>query len=252
MEALTEKIKGYWSNRSEGYSKVNKDELACKQKKRWLEAIEKNIGAKNKSKCKILDIGTGPGFFSIILAEAGYDVTAVDFTEAMLEEAKANASTLVDKIHFHTMDAHSLNFDDNSFDAIVSRNLTWNLEKPEKAYDEWLRVLKNDGRILNFDANWYCYIDNEEKRMQYENDRNRAGQEEVEDFYEGTDIKKMEDIARRLPLSSTERPAWDEIVLLNHGASEVVVDTKVWQEVWSDEEKINYTATPMFLVMAKK
>ena len=27
-------------------------------------------------------------FFSIILAEAGYQVTAVDYTEAMLEEAK--------------------------------------------------------------------------------------------------------------------------------------------------------------------
>lgn len=252
MEALAEDIKRYWTNRSEGYSKVNKDELACRQKRKWLEAIEKKVGAKNKSKCKILDIGTGPGFFSIILAEAGYDVTAVDFTEAMLEEAKANAGDLVDKINFCTMDAHNLDFEDNSFDAIVSRNLTWNLESPEKAYYEWMRVLKCEGVMLNFDANWYCYIDNVEKRIQYENDRNRAFQEQVEDFYAGTDIEKMEDIARKLPLSSTQRPAWDEMVLLNCGAAKVVVDTQVWREVWSDEEKINYTTTPMFMVMAKK
>lgn len=252
MEALTEEIKGYWTNRSEGYSKVNKDELACQQRKKWLEAIEKNFCAKDKSKCKILDIGTGPGFFSIILAEAGYDVTAVDFTEAMLEEAKANAEAFVDKIHFCTMDAHNLDFEDNSFDVIVSRNLTWNLENPKKAYYEWLRVLKNEGVMLNFDANWYCYIDNEEKRTQHKNDRNRALQEQVEDFYEGTDIEKMEAIVKKLPLSSTARPAWDEMVLLNHGAAEVVVDTEVWRDVWSKEEKINYTTTPMFLVMAKK
>ena len=88
MEALTEEIKGYWAERSQGYSKVNKDELACKQKERWLEAIEKRLGPKNKATCKILDIGTGPGFFSIILAEAGYDVTAVDFTQDMLKEAR--------------------------------------------------------------------------------------------------------------------------------------------------------------------
>lgn len=33
---------------------------------------------------KILDIGTGPGFFPVILAEAGYKVTAVDYTQEML------------------------------------------------------------------------------------------------------------------------------------------------------------------------
>lgn len=252
MEALTEDIKIYWTNRSDGYSKVNKGELACEQKRKWLKAIEKKIGAKEKSNCKILDIGTGPGFFSIILAEAGYDVTAVDFTEAMIAEAKANAGVLEDKINFYTMDAHNLAFEDSSFDVIVSRNLTWNLENPEKAYDEWMRVLKYDGVLLNFDANWYCYIDDEEKRTQYQNDRERAAKERVEDFYEGTDIEKMEEIARKLPLSTIQRPEWDENVLLNMGAAEVSVDTHVWQNVWSDEEKINYTTTPMFLVMAKK
>lgn len=252
MEALTEDIKSYWTNRSKGYSKVNKDELACQQKRKWLKAIEKKIGVKEKSKCKILDIGTGPGFFSIILAEAGYDVTAVDFTESMIAEAKGNSGVLKDKIKFFTMDAHNLAFEDNSFDVIVSRNLTWNLENPEKAYDEWLRVLKYDGVLLNFDANWYCYIDDEEKRIQYENDRERAAKEQVEDFYDGTDIEKMEEIAAKLPLSSIQRPDWDKNVLLNMGATEVSVDTKVWQAVWSDDEKINYTTTPMFLVMAKK
>ena len=39
---------------------------------------------------KILDIGTGPGFFPMILSEAGYTVAAVDYTEEMLEKAKEN------------------------------------------------------------------------------------------------------------------------------------------------------------------
>lgn len=176
----------------------------------------------------------------------------MDFTEAMIAEAKVNAGDLKNKINFFTMDAHNLTFEDRSFDVIVSRNLTWNLENPEKAYDEWLRVLKYDGVLLNFDANWYCYIDDVEKRTQYQNDRERAAKEQVEDFYEGTDIEKMEEIARKLPLSSIQRPEWDENVLLNIGATEVSVDTQIWQNVWSDEEKINYTTTPMFLVMAKK
>ena len=39
---------------------------------------------KAKDEIKILDIGTGPGFFSCILAEAGYKVTVVDYTQEML------------------------------------------------------------------------------------------------------------------------------------------------------------------------
>lgn len=77
-------------------------------------------------------IGTGPGFFSIILAEAGYQVTAVDYTEAMLEEAKKNAGAFAQKITYCQMDASHLAFADETFDAVVSRNLTWNLEDPDR------------------------------------------------------------------------------------------------------------------------
>lgn len=38
---------------------------------------------------RVLDIGTGPGFFAINLALAGHEVTAVDVTEEMLQYAKA-------------------------------------------------------------------------------------------------------------------------------------------------------------------
>ncbi len=41
-----------------------------------------------KKEINVLDIGTGPGFFSILLAERGYNVSAVDYTEEMLVKAK--------------------------------------------------------------------------------------------------------------------------------------------------------------------
>lgn len=56
------------------------------------------------------------------------------------------------------MDAQNLTFHDNMFDVIVSRNLTWNLDSPAKAYREWYRVLKPGSILLNFDANWYAYL----------------------------------------------------------------------------------------------
>ena len=97
-EQLLEKIGDYWTGRAAGYSKVNQEELAGSQRRDWLVKIEEQIrkvfGDREKQSIRILDVGTGPGFFAIILAEAGYQVTAVDYTPAMLEQAKKNAGPL--------------------------------------------------------------------------------------------------------------------------------------------------------------
>ena len=90
-EQLLKKIGTYWTGRAAGYSKVNQEELAGTQRRDWLEHIEIQIQKiwkdREKQSIHILDVGTGPGFFAIILAEAGYQVTAVDYTPAMLEQA---------------------------------------------------------------------------------------------------------------------------------------------------------------------
>ena len=88
---LLEQIEDYWTDRAEGYSQVNQEELAGDNRTNWRRELESHFPENRTNETyKILDIGTGPGFFSIILAEAGYSVMAVDYTEAMLEEAKKN------------------------------------------------------------------------------------------------------------------------------------------------------------------
>ena len=72
-----------------------------------------------------------------------------------MKEAKANAGILAEKIVFQQMDAQKLEFPEETFDAVITRNVTWNLEHPVKAYQEWYRVLKKDGVLRNCDANWY-------------------------------------------------------------------------------------------------
>lgn len=120
-----------WSQRAPGYSLVNQKELLPVQRCAWQETLCHELSAhfpsQEPSALHVLDIGCGPGFFSIILAEQGYDVTAIDLTPAMLEEAKRNAGALRDQILFLEMNAEELTFQDRSFDVIVTRNLTWNL-----------------------------------------------------------------------------------------------------------------------------
>lgn len=247
---ILSQIENYWTGRAEGYSRVNQHELSTGQDQVWLQEIEDHL-PKGRA-LKILDVGTGPGFFAILLARAGYEVTAVDYTEAMLEQAKKNAGTLAEQIHFFRMDAQKLEFADGTFDVVVSRNLTWNLEEPEKAYAEWMRVLKTGGRILNFDANWYHHLFDEKKRKEYEEDRKKVEILSLEDHYTCTDIDAMEEIARQVPMSRTMRPAWDIQVLKSLSACRVNADEQVWERVWDRTEQVNYASTPMFLISAVK
>ena len=89
----------------------------------------------------------------------------------------------------------SIAFADETFDAVVSRNLTWNLEDPEQAYKEWMRVLKKGGILLNYDANWYHHLFDAEKREEYEKDRQMVTEAGLEDHYTCTDIDRW----KRLP-----------------------------------------------------
>lgn len=252
MKDLLSEIESYWTTRAEGYSEVNHKELQGMQKKAWLETLESQFPKKKKEELQILDIGTGPGFFPVILAEAGYQITAVDYTQEMLDTAKKNAGNLCKKITFCKMDAQNLEFEDDKFDVVISRNLTWNLKDPQKAYKEWNRVLRPGGKLLNFDANWYGYLYDEEKRRSYEEDRKSVEYEQLDDHYLCTDIDRMEKIALQMPLSAIERPSWDRKFLKNNGFDSVAVDTEIWKRVWSQEEKLNYHSTPMFMICAVK
>ena len=248
---LLEEIRSYWNNRADGYSRVNQEELHSEQKEKWKEVLLEQLPKKEKDQVQILDIGTGPGFFAILLAEEGYQVTAVDYMEQMLQEAKSNAADLADQISFKRMDAQNLEFPKETFDYIVTRNVTWNLEHPKRAYREWQRVLKPGGKILNFDANWYAYLYDDKLKLGYEQDRQRAKEEQVEDYYEGTDIAWMENIAKQVPLSPLKRPKWDLDVLKKIGF-DCWADETIGERVLSDAEKINYQSTPVFMVCAVK
>ena len=257
---LLNEIESYWTNRAEGYSKINKHELAGVQRMLWGNLIEANMlehlkNVKNKKEINVLDIGTGPGFFSILLAERGYNVSAVDYTEEMLVKAKDNAGIFKDEIDFRRMDAQNLDFDNNQFDLIVTRNLTWVLEDPEKAYKEWFRVLKPGGKLLNFDANWYCHLSDETKKREFALTRENLKREGIYDYFvdgEGIDNDWMDDIARQMPLTYIVRPTWDICKLKDIGFREATAETEKVFEVLTPEEKENYKNSPMFMIEAVK
>ena len=254
-KTILEENRKYWTGRAPGYSEVNRLELSTAQRRKWRSCLRKEIGrhfpGRERKDLRVLEVGTGPGFFAILLRELGLDVTAIDLTPAMIAEAKENAGPLAGSIRFLEMNAEALMFAEESFDIVVSRNLTWNLPHPEKAYGEWMRVLKPGGLFLNFDANWYAFLFDERAHKAFERDRLNSAEQGIWDQNVGENFDVMDDIARRLPLSAICRPAWD-LRLLTELGMHAEADEDIWQRVWSDEEKLSFASTPLFLVRAAK
>ncbi|MBF7096247.1 class I SAM-dependent methyltransferase [Alkalibacter mobilis] len=247
---IMEDVKKYWEVRSESYSRQNIAELHSFKKDAWKNIIIEN--APQKETLKILDVGTGPGFFAINLAMEGHCVTAVDCTKGMIEKAKRNAEAYGVEVTFEIANAQELPFADESFDLVVSRNVLWNLEQPQKALEEWGRVLTEDGRLLYYDANWYLHLFDEELKELHIKSQMEAEKYLTEPAPESKIGHKMEELAFKLPLSKLNRPEWDINAIEKSGLKLLKVDNDVGSRVWEKIERIKYSASPMFMVCAEK
>ena len=96
---------------------------------------------------RVMDLATGTGRASRLVARRGALVEGVDLAPAMLAAARANADAAHLPIHYQVGDAESLPFADASFDAIVSTFGVMFASRPEAAAAELARVCCKGGRI---------------------------------------------------------------------------------------------------------
>ena len=96
----------------------------------------------------VLDVGTGTGVVALTAARAGAQVTALDLTPELLEQARDNAriAQRLD-ITWTEGDAEQLPYPDASFDVVLSQFGHMFAPRPDVAIAEMHRVLKPDGRI---------------------------------------------------------------------------------------------------------
>lgn len=247
-------LRDYWNERSESYSRQNVEEMNCWRKMAWRDLILENV-PDWQGIISVLDVGTGPGFFAMNLAQAGCQVSAVDVTREMLALAEKNARDYDVAVDFRLYDGKYLPFDDDSFDLVVSRNVLWNVEEPVLALQEWKRVLKAGGRMVYFDANWYLYLKDEETRKAHEEAHRRLHElypDYVHDPLGEQRARDLEELALSLPLTGEKRPAWDKKQLEALGMHIVRINPDIAERVFDEAEKIHYAASPVFMVYAEK
>ena len=177
MEQIKHRVAHYWSHRAEAFETQRLREFDSEKRERWLAEFRKYMP--DERPLRILDIGTGTGFFACLLAEEGHEVTGIDLTPDMITHAEHMASVLGVDVRFQLMDAENPTFESGSFDVLVTRNLTWTLPHLEKAYREWCRILKPGGVLINFDADYNAALEDEEEHELPENHAHKLVPEEM-------------------------------------------------------------------------
>lgn len=97
---------------------------------------------------KVLEVGAGTGRDSFLLAEAGAEVTVLDYADNSLTIMRGIASGSQIPVLLVKGDAFNLPIPDNTFDIVFHQGLLEHFENPQPIIDENFRVLKPNGLLL--------------------------------------------------------------------------------------------------------
>jgi ubiquinone/menaquinone biosynthesis C-methylase UbiE len=123
------------------------------EKREWLKLLRRLVGEKP---CRILDVGAGTGFLSLLLGELGHICLGIDLSEGMLNQAREKANVQnIRGVSFEAGDAENLSSNDGVYDVVINRHLLWTLPHPREAIREWLRVTKKGGQVIIIDSDWF-------------------------------------------------------------------------------------------------
>ncbi len=99
---------------------------------------------------RLLELGCGPGELwvkNLDRIPGGWDITLSDLSPGMLHEAQKNLQDSQHHFSFAIIDAQSIPFSDNHFDAVIANHMLYHIPDRAKALSEIRRVLKEGGHF---------------------------------------------------------------------------------------------------------
>ncbi|KON71334.1 phosphatidylethanolamine N-methyltransferase [Peribacillus butanolivorans] len=125
------------------YDKIFNSNLFFNARRRVFDEISFN------SRDKVLFVGVGTGADIELIKHFDLEITAMDLSTDMLKKAMEKYENT--SITFLEMDAQNMEFNNESFDYIVGNLVLSVVPDANKCFQEMIRVLKQDGKIIIFD-----------------------------------------------------------------------------------------------------
>jgi SAM-dependent methyltransferase len=144
-----DRIRDWWDrdartyDRSASHAMTNPVEAAA-----WRAALQRSLP---EPPARVLDVGAGTGALSLLAAELGHRVTALDLSPGMLERARAKAEAQGLDVDFVVGAAEEP--PPGPFEAVIERHVLWTAPDPVASLRAWREVAPG-GRVVLFEGAW--------------------------------------------------------------------------------------------------
>jgi len=194
---LEQQVREYWDvdaatyDRSPGHNPQTRLETAV-----WAATLRRFLPP---PPARVLDVGAGTGFLSLLLAREGYRVTALDLAPGMLAQLSAKARSR--GLDIDLFEANAANPPRDNFDAVVERHVVWTLSDPRAALEAWREVAPS-GTLLLLESIWGAAAGPEEQLRSAARDLLRRLRNVPSDHHKQYDTELISE----LPLGSGASP----------------------------------------------
>lgn len=145
MKQKEEKTSKFWDKRSRIYD----TQVAGVYKNANKKTVKRTAKFLNK-KQKMLEIGCGTGNMTIPLSECVKEITAIDISTDMMEQAKEKTQKHgIENITFFNTDLMHLDAEKESFDVVAAYNVLLYMENQKEVLDKIYEVLKPGGIFVS-------------------------------------------------------------------------------------------------------
>ena len=140
MSDKNKKIQNRYNRISKVYDLLEKPMESMSMGK-WREMLINRIEGE-----EVLEVGVGTGK-NLLYYQENLNIRGIDFSKNMLEKARERVKNK-ENIELIEMDAQDMEFDDNTFDTVITSCVFCSVPDPVKGLEEIRRVCKNDGKII--------------------------------------------------------------------------------------------------------